>query len=140
MLKDHYRCDVAIQRHVASGAGLKIASACFMHLNSDYIYDGKRYDLDKLFVIENLTKEIDSIAGEVVDRLTAQRGMLQQDEPPAVEVGRQCTDPVTCEFFDQCHEQVPSGHISELPRLSQRKLEALQALGIEMISKHSRIV
>jgi hypothetical protein len=132
-VKDHYLYDVAIQRHVASGAGLKISTACLMHLNSDYIYDGKRYDLSKLFVIEDLTKEIDSIAGEVVDRLAAQRRMLQQDAPPEVEVGRQCTDPITCEFFDQCHEPVPAGHISELPRLTQRKLEALQAIGIAMI-------
>ena len=132
-LKDHYRYDVAIQRHVASGAGLKIASAFLMHLNSDYIYDGKRYEPDKLFVLEDLTAEIDSIAGEVVDRLAAQRRMLQQDEPPEVQPGDQCTDPFTCEFFDQCHEPVPAGHISELPRLTQRKLEALRALGIEMI-------
>ena len=132
-VKNHYRFDAAIQRHVASGAGLKISSACLMHLNSGYIYDGKRYDLNKLFVIEDLTADIDLIAGEVVDRLATQRQMLQQDEPPEVEVGRQCTDPITCEFFDQCHEPVPAGHISELPRLTQRKLEALQALGIEMI-------
>ena len=50
-VKDHYRYDVAIQRHVASGAGLKIASACLMHLNREYIYDGQRYDADRLFVL-----------------------------------------------------------------------------------------
>jgi hypothetical protein len=132
-VKDHYLYDVAIQRHVASGAGLKIASARLMHLNSDYIYDGNHYDLSKLFVIEDLTAEIGSIAGEVVERLAAQRQMLQQDEPPEVEVGRQCTDPFTCEFYDQCHEPVSAGHISELPRLTERKLEALQVLGVEMI-------
>jgi len=132
-VKDHNRYDVAIQRHVASGAGLKIASACLMHLNSDYIYDGKRYEPDKLFVLADLTAKINSIAGEVVDRLAAQRRMLQQDEPPEVEPGDQCTDPFPCEFFNQCHEPVPAWHISELPRLTQRKLEALRALGIEMI-------
>jgi predicted RecB family nuclease len=132
-LKDHYRYDVAIQRHVASGAGLKIASACLMHLNRDYIYDGKRYKPDKLFLIEDLTAEAKSIAGEVVDLLAVQRRILQKDKPPKVEASAQCTDPVACEFFDQCHAPVPQGHISELPRLTQRKLAALQALGIDMV-------
>ena len=34
-VKDYYRYDVAIQRHVASGAGLKIGAACLMHLNRE---------------------------------------------------------------------------------------------------------
>ena len=51
-VKDYHRYDVAIQRHVANGAGLKIASACLMHLNCEYIYDGRRYQPDKLFVLE----------------------------------------------------------------------------------------
>ena len=132
-VKDYHRYDVAIQRHVASGAGLKIASACLMHLNREYIYDGNRYKPDKLFVIEDLTAEAKSIAGEVVDLLAAQRRVLQKDKPPQVEAGARCADPVACEFFDQCHEPVPKGHISELPRLTQRKLAALQALGIDMV-------
>jgi predicted RecB family nuclease len=132
-VKDYHRYDVAIQRHVASGAGVKIVAACLMHLNREYIYDGKRYDPGRLFVIEDLTAEAGSLAGEVVDLLAAQRRVLQRDEPPQVEAGAQCTDPFTCEFFDQCHEPVPTGHISELPRLTQRKLEALQALGVDVI-------
>jgi hypothetical protein len=132
-VKDYHRYDVAIQRHVANGAGLKIASACLMHLNREYVYDGKRYDPERLFVLEDLTAEADSAAGEVEDLLATQRRALQEDEPPQVEAGSQCTDPVTCEFFDQCHEAVRAGHISELPRLTQRKREALQSLGIEMI-------
>jgi hypothetical protein len=132
-VKGHYRYDVAIQRHVAGGAGLKIASACLMHLNREYIYDGKRFDPNRLFVLEDLTADADSLAGEVVDLLAAQRRVLQEDEPPQVEAGAQCTNPVRCEFFDQCHAPVPAGHVSELPRLTQRKLEALQALRIDLI-------
>lgn len=132
-VKDYYHYDVAIQRHVASGAGLKISSACLMHLNREYIYDGKRYEPDKLFVLEDLTAEAGSLAGEVVDLLAAQRRVLQEDEPPQVAAGAQCTAPVTCEFFDQCHEPVPAGHVSELPRLTQRKIETLQTLGIDLI-------
>jgi hypothetical protein len=132
-VKDYHRYDVAIQRHVANGAGLKIASACLMHLNREYIYDGRRYQPDKLFVLEDLMAETNSITGEVVGLLAEQRRVLQKDEPPRVEAGGQCTDPLTCEFFDQCHGPVPTGHISELPRLTQRKLEALQALGVDMI-------
>jgi len=51
-LKEHYLYDVAIQHYVVSGCGLDLSSAALMHLNRDYIYDGKSYDLHELFVLE----------------------------------------------------------------------------------------
>jgi hypothetical protein len=104
-----------------------------MHLNSEYIYDGKRYEPDKLFAIEDLTAETDEILSDIPKLLAEQRRVLQGDVPPEIEAGPQCADPVTCEFYDQCHEPVPEGHVSELPRLTQRQLEALKECGIEMI-------
>ena len=59
--------------------------------------------------------------------------MLEGRKPPEVEAGAHCTDPVMCEFFDQCNAAVPEGHISELPRLTQKKRDELGALGVEMI-------
>ena len=41
-VKDRYIYDVAIQRLVLEGCGFKVVP-CLMHLNRDYVYDGKQY-------------------------------------------------------------------------------------------------
>ena len=53
-IKDHYVYDVAIQRLVLEGCGFKVVP-CLMHLNREYVYDGKQYELEKLFRIRDLS-------------------------------------------------------------------------------------
>src|ERR1039457_1739095 len=91
--KEHYDYDVAIQHHVVQGCGLNISSTCVMHLNRDYVYDGRSYDARKLFMIEDRTKRVLDLGSELPGLLRAQRRALAQDEPPDVEAGPQCSDP-----------------------------------------------
>ena len=118
-VKDHHLYDVAIQRHVASGCGINVTAACLLHLNRDYVYDGQEYQLRELFKIEDLTKEIDDM--DLPTLLRRQWQVLKRDSPPEVGPGPQCQDPVECEFYDQCHEPLPAGHISELPHSAMRR-------------------
>lgn len=134
-VKDSHLYDVAIQRHVVSGCGINVTAACLMHLNRDYLYDGQEYRLRKLFKIEDLTREIAKLDGELPTLLRRQWRVLKLESPPAVEPGPQCQDPVECEFYDQCHEPTPSNHISELPRISNAKVAALLDQGIAQISE-----
>ena len=60
-LKDHYVYDVAIQRLILKGCGLNVVP-CLMHLNREYVYDGKRYDVEKLFATQDLTAEVTGLA------------------------------------------------------------------------------
>src|ERR1700688_3649167 len=57
-VKPHYLYDVAIQHHVLSACGLDISSACLMHLNRDYRYDGHQHDLQALFTIRDQTRKV----------------------------------------------------------------------------------
>lgn len=132
-IKEHYLYDVAIQRHVAVGSGLRIGPACLMYLNRDYIYDGEQYKPNKLFIIEDLGPQIRRMEEEVSKLIRQQRRVLRGEDPPEIEAGAQCTKPVWCEFYDHCHDPLPDAHVSELPRLAQVKLEALQDLGISTI-------
>jgi len=47
--------DVSFQYYVASSLGLNIKSINLMHLNKNYIYDGKRLIIDQLFVYDDVT-------------------------------------------------------------------------------------
>lgn len=134
-VKDYHIWDVAIQRHVVVGCGINVAAACLMHLNRDYVYDGQEYRFPKLFKTEDLTKEINKLDRELPKLLRREWRVLKDDSPPEIEPGPQCQDPVECEFHDQCHEPLPAGHVSELPRISGAKIAALVDQGITLISE-----
>jgi hypothetical protein len=106
-----------------------------MHLNRDYVYDGRSYDAHKLFTTEDRTRRVLGLGSELPGLLRAQRRALAQDEPPDVEPGSQCGDPYECEFFDHCNPAPPKTHISFLPRLSEKKMQDLLDLGVNLIEQ-----
>lgn len=132
-LKDYHLYDVAIQRHILEGCGFKVIP-CLMHLNREYVYDGRRYDLKRLFVIHDLTDEIKAIKEEVKDLIREERKVLARATPPDIEPGSQCRNPFTCEFYDHCNKPLPVDHVENLPGISAKNLEKLAALGIESIA------
>jgi predicted RecB family nuclease len=131
-LKDYYLYDVAIQRLILEGCGMKVVP-CLMLLNKEYVYDGKQYDLKELFIIRDLTDQTKAIEQEVKDLIREERKVLARTEPPDIDPGSQCTSPFTCEFYDHCNKPLPVDHIENLPGIAPRKLEKLVALGIELI-------
>jgi hypothetical protein len=134
-VKDYHVWDVAIQRHVVAGCGADVAAACLMHLNRDYVYDGREYRLPTLFKIEDLTKEINKLDGDLTKLLGMQWRTLKRNSPPEIEPGPQCRKPVGCEFYDECREPVPAGHVSQLPRITDAKVAALLDQGVTLISE-----
>ena len=134
-VKDYHLHDVAIQAHVLRGCGVDLSSCCLMHLNRDYIYDGREYAPKELFAIRNLTKQIRKLEPEIPKLLKTERKTLGQEQPPDVAPGPQCSKPVPCEFYDVCNPAVPEHHISFLPRLSGKKQAQLLDLGITLIQE-----
>jgi len=133
-LKDYYLYDVAIQRLILEGLGMNVVP-CLMHLNREYVYDGKQYELEKLFVIRDVTKETAALEQKVKDLLREEWKVLARAKPPDIEPGSHCTNPFTCEFYDVCNKPLPVDHIANLPGISPKKLEELASLGIESIGK-----
>lgn len=131
-LKDYHLYDVAIQRLILEGLGMKVAP-CLMLLNREYVYDGKQYDLKGLFITRDLTDQTNAIEQEVKDLIREERKVLARAKPPGIDPGRQCTSPFTCEFYDHCNKPLPVDHIENLPGIARTKLEKLAALGIELI-------
>jgi hypothetical protein len=134
-MKPYYVYDVAIQRHVLTGAGIELKHASVMHLNREYIYDGKNYDVSQLFVIAEMKPKDTVSEGEISDRLKEQFQILNRHTPPDIEAGNQCEDPVLCEFYAQCNPELAANHVSFLPRIQSKKVEELLTLGITSIKK-----
>ena len=133
-LKDHYLYDVAIQRLILEGLGMKVVT-CLMHLNREYVYDGKQYELEKLFAVRDVTKETAALEQNVNDLLREEWKALARAKPPDIEPGSHCTRPHGCEFYDLCNKPLPVDHVANLPGISPKKLKELASRGIGSIGE-----
>jgi predicted RecB family nuclease len=134
-VKPHYGYDIAIQRHVLSGADIEVKQASLMHLNREYVFNGKEYDVSQLFVIAEVKPEDAISQGEISDRLKEQFRILNRPKSPDIRPGTHCEDPYRCEFYDQCNSKLPADHVSFLPGIRAKKVEDLAAAGITSIKK-----
>jgi predicted RecB family nuclease len=132
-LKDHHVQDVAIQSHVLSRSGLKLASVWLAHVNRAYVLTGTTVDPSQLFSFRNLTQRAQNFQPELILRLRSQFQVLATPEAPVVPTGLHCINPVVCEFFNHCNSPKPHDHISYLPRLNASTMEELAQLGVQSI-------
>jgi Domain of unknown function(DUF2779) len=131
-VKAHHAYDVGIQQFILNACSIE-ASPWLLHLNRDYVYNGRAYDLNKLFVSHDLTAEIGSLFEQLPGLIRQQRTVLSQSAPPEIEPGPQCKDPVLCEFYDHCNPELPEDHVSFLPSISAPKVNQLIGKGITSI-------
>ena len=68
-LKPEYITDAAIQTYVLRGAGLPVRGTYLMHLNRDYVYPGGPYDLEELFLMEDVSAQLEEYLPLVPDLL-----------------------------------------------------------------------
>ena len=132
-LKEEHLDDVGIQSRVVSHSGLDLASACLMHVNRNYVFQGGAIDARQFFRIRNLSRKIERLQPRLTLQLHAELTVLQMLKAPDVPPGPHCTNPVTCEFFDRCNPPRPDDHVGYLPRIHASAVEELRGMGIESI-------
>jgi hypothetical protein len=125
--------DVALQYRVLEGAGLSIARAGILHLNSRYVYDGHNLDLERFFSFSDLTGKAIDYQGEVQSNLRRLKEVLAGQTPPRIEPSRHCRKPHRCEFWEHCIRDKPEFWVMRLYRITQKRLDELAALGVQDI-------
>ncbi len=133
--KDVYLRDLAIQLWIARGVGLRVRKAGLLLLNREYVYGGKKLDLDQLFTFVDLSAEALVMHDKVEQLVTSLQKMLVKKNPPEIEPGPQCSEPYDCPYYDHCSEECPSlmEPIAHLPRLHITKRALLEEMGVEEI-------
>ena len=131
-VKEHHAYDVGIQQYVLSQSGVK-TTPCLIHLNRNYIYNGREHEPDKLFTFEQMELEVAKLREALPALVRQQQAVLSRPDPPDIEPGPHCTDPVQCEFYDHCNQPLPDDHVSLLPSISSTRLSQLVAKGIGSI-------
>ena len=134
-LKNHHLDDVAIQSHVLSVSGLKLASVWLAHINREYVLTGTSVDPHQFFLFRNLTTRAKNLQPELVFRLRSQFRILAMPTPPDTPTGPHCSNPIVCEFFHHCNQPPPDDHIGYLPRLHASAAEQLEEMGVESINE-----
>jgi predicted RecB family nuclease len=131
--KDEHLPDVAVQYRVLQGLGLEVARAGILHLNNEYVYDGRRVDLEQFFIFSDLTREVIDHQAEVQANLSRLKEALAGRSPPTIEPGRHCSSPYRCEFWEHCTAGKSESWVMNLSGITQKKLNELAALDVEDI-------
>ena len=95
--------DVSFQKYVYERAGLKIRKCFLMHINNEYIKNGK-LDVEKLFVKEDITKEVEEAIKDIDKRILPMFEVIMNKEKPSVEISHDCGKPYDCPLKDFCYD------------------------------------
>jgi hypothetical protein len=126
--KEHHY-DIAFQCLVVK-AGAAIRKAFMVHVNREYVREGN-LDLDKFFVIEDVTEAVEKLEGEVATGREEARRVLTNNSPSGI---RGCVKPESCPCPTLCHPHLPDHPIFDIARLNEQKARDLKARGILSIT------
>lgn len=127
-VKDEHIYDVAYQKYVYEGAGLKIRKCYLLHLNKDYVKQGP-LDPKKLFIKEDITSRVDNIGLDIGKAANDMLNIIGSKEPD-IKAGRQCDG--KCPLNALCWSFLPEGSIFELRGRKDTSFE-LMNIGIMRI-------
>lgn len=126
-LKDEHVPDSAVQVHVLRKAGVDVRRVEIMYLNKAY-----RHPAGDLFVREDVTSKVEALLPEVPQMIAAQIAAIRGARPD-VAIGRQCSDPRECPFWDRCWP-TDRFHVTKLYRGRDKGL-GLMRRGIALMNE-----
>ncbi len=130
-VKEEHHWDVAVQKYVLMGVGLSISHTKLMHINTQTCFFP---NLVNLFVIEDITPEVDRLLVEVPDKLRQFRAALVENLEPTLAIGKHCGNPNPCPFTGDCWKHIPEVSIFTIPRLDWKKKDTFIAHDILAIA------
>lgn len=104
-VKDAFIQDAALQYHVITNSGIQLQDIYIVHLNNDYVRNGD-LELDKLFTKASVLVEVKQLQPFIKTKIAEFKGVLQLKKRPEIPVGKQCTSPYTCDFYNYCWKEV----------------------------------
>jgi hypothetical protein len=106
-IKDEHYNDVAFQKYVYEGSGLKIRKCYLMYVNNQYVRKGK-IEPKKLFATEDVTKQCDELIPEIEEDISDMLEAIRKKAAPHVIVGPHCDKPYPCLLEDICWSFLPA--------------------------------
>ena len=133
-VRDVHLHDVAVQRFVVEGAGVRLDSVEVMHVEPDYVRGDAGIDWPRFFRRTDVNAETTALLPDVPARVAALQRVLELPAAPVVEPGFHCFEPYGCDFWSHCTAGKPADWVFRLPWLDADVSERLRAAGIERIT------
>ncbi len=126
--------DVAIQLHIARGAGFAINKAAVAHANPGYVRRGA-LNLHQLFKIMDVTETVRDALELVPGELAYMKKVADGPEAPPKAIGGHCAKPYECSFKAHCWAHVPEYSVFNLAYAKiEKKLELFNS-GVQRIDQ-----
>ncbi|MFA5039620.1 MAG: DUF2779 domain-containing protein [Candidatus Omnitrophota bacterium] len=122
-VKDEHFYDVAFQKYVYEGAGLKIRDCYLLYINTKYVREGS-IKPEKLFLQQNITEEVEELKREIEKKMAIMLRLISGKDMPDIKVGEQCDKPYVCALYDICWSFLPENdHVFILSRIGKKAFE-----------------
>ncbi|MFH1128956.1 MAG: DUF2779 domain-containing protein [Candidatus Omnitrophota bacterium] len=105
-VKDEHYNDVAFQKYLYEGSGLKIRKCYLMYINNQYVRKGA-IEPKKLFATEDVTKQCDELIPEIEQNIADMLEIIKKQDALQVKVGPHCDSPYPCPLEDICWGFLP---------------------------------
>ena len=115
-VQDIYLDDVAFQVYILRHLGYRVKKANIVYLNSEYVRHGD-LELDKLFVIEDITEAIKPREALVKDNITRILNNLNNKEEIENDIDSYCFKPYECPFIEYCMKDLPKPNVFDIRRM-----------------------
>lgn len=119
-VKKEHLFDVTFQS-IITEVETKLKKIFVVTLNKDYVLNGK-LDINKLFVIKNVTNEVKDLKSTVNDLMYQAINVQNLKSLDRIEG---CLNPKTCPCLDLCHPNLPKKSIFNIPYLNHKKKREL---------------
>jgi len=132
-VKDINVHDLSFQRHVYEKAGLRIRDVNLIHVNTEYVYNGKILIPRELFTIANLNEQVQEASEGLEKRIESFLKIIDGNEP-TVDIGPHCTSPYSCDLRELCWAGYPEDNVFNLYYAKKDQVTKLRKQGIHRIA------
>lgn len=116
-ISEIYLNDISYQVYVLKSLGYNVTKASIVYINSKYIR-GKELELDKLFIIEDVTNIAFNKQKEIERNIKDINKYMNEEIEQEEDIGIHCVKPYDCPFFKYCTRNLPTPNVFDIRGLS----------------------
>lgn len=124
-VKKEHLPDLAYQRYVLEHSGLEVAGASLLHLNPECISPNP-----DLFLEAEQDTDLRPHLEKVTTDIPDMRRITANSTAPDIGIGRHCTRPEQCAFYEHCWQDIDGLTIFDIPRLTPKREQPLRDAGV----------
>jgi|WetSurMetagenome_2_1015567.scaffolds.fasta_scaffold16311_3 hypothetical protein len=112
--------DLAMQKYVVEGSGLRVRKCFLMHINTEYVRRSE-VEVKRLFTLADVTDPIEAELPCVEPNLGELGAVIRQKKMPDIAIGPQCEDPYSCILQEMCWAFLPGDNPLTLSGFKKEK-------------------